>query len=137
MGYGVYEMNGRWQGYGVPAICDHPDCDEKIDRGMSHSCGGSPTENCGLFFCAEHLCNDVDPEAEYTSDNRHNFSVCERCVDPELTSFSPKLDMEFWKAWLMNHETWKSWREENPKFVQENLHLIGHEEVMAEIALEE
>ena len=28
-------------GYGVPAECDHPDC-QVIDRGLSYVCGGEP-----------------------------------------------------------------------------------------------
>jgi hypothetical protein len=37
--------DGRWKrdiGYGVPAYCDHPGCNEEIDRGLAHVCGGEP-----------------------------------------------------------------------------------------------
>jgi len=27
-------------GYGVPSICDHPDCNKEINRGMNYVCGG-------------------------------------------------------------------------------------------------
>ncbi len=27
----------RHIGYGVPAICDHPDCTEEIDRGLGYN----------------------------------------------------------------------------------------------------
>lgn len=39
-------------GYGVPAICDHPGCNEKIDRGLAFVCGGEPMggeKGCGLL----------------------------------------------------------------------------------------
>jgi hypothetical protein len=33
MGWSVGEgKDGRDIGYGVPALCDHPDCSEQIDR---------------------------------------------------------------------------------------------------------
>jgi len=33
MGYQIYQVGKRWGGYGVPAVCEHPDCDKEIDRG--------------------------------------------------------------------------------------------------------
>lgn len=56
--YGV-DKNGREVGYGVEATCDHPDCKEEIDRGLSYRCGG--VENlhddygCANFFCDAHM----------------------------------------------------------------------------------
>jgi len=50
-----------WQrdiGYGVTAHCDHPGCEQKIDRGLSYVCGGFPfggAYGCGLHFCEKHL----------------------------------------------------------------------------------
>lgn len=136
MGYQCYERNGRDQGYGVPAICDHPDCAEEIDRGMGYACGGDPTENCGLFFCSKHIADDVNPEADWSKDNRHEFGVCERCaVGGE--AFDPSPDTEYWRAWKMNHESWSQWRSEHPEFVEANKHLIGHDQVMREIQEEQ
>jgi hypothetical protein len=132
MGYQCYELNGRDQGYGVPAKCDHPDCDEDIDRGMGFACGGDPMENCGLFFCHNHRRHDVDPEADWTIENRHTFGVCERCATRQ-EPFDPTLDTEYWRAWKMNHESWRVWRDENPQFVKANGGLVGHVEVMREI----
>ena len=44
MGWSIgYDSNwDRDIGYGVPAYCDHPDCNEEIDRGLSYVCGGEP-----------------------------------------------------------------------------------------------
>ena len=58
MGYGVYEREGRWCGYGVPATCDFPGCGASIDRGLAYLCGGQGDGGCGLFFCGSHLGDD-------------------------------------------------------------------------------
>jgi hypothetical protein len=136
MAYQCYEKDGRDQGYGVPATCDHPGCTADIDRGMGYACGGDPTENCGLFFCAEHRRHDVYPEAEWTDQNRHQFGVCERCASGD-EPFDPSPDTEYWRAWKMNHPTWARWREENPDFTKANVGLIGHKTVLEEIKLNE
>lgn len=87
-------------GYGVPAICDHPDCDVEIDRGLSHVCcheepfGGE--EGCGLFFCDKHLAS----------------GKCERCEKGEL-HFMPKRDTEQWTNHKMTDESWSEWRNQN------------------------
>lgn len=33
------DRRGRPIGYMFPATCDHPDCLEEIDRGLSFACG--------------------------------------------------------------------------------------------------
>lgn len=119
MGYQCYEMNGRDQGYGVPAKCDHPGCNEDIDRGMGFACGGDPNENCGLFFCHKHKAHDIDPEAEWTADNRHTFSVCGRCKTG-AEPFDPSPDTQEWIDHKMIDPTWDLWRSENPEFVKAN-----------------
>lgn len=119
MGYACYEHNGRDQGYGVPCVCDHPDCEKVIHRGIAYACGDDPMENCGLFFCSEHRSHDVDPEAEYTDFNRHEFGVCERCANHE-PAFDPKPDTDEWVQWKLNDESWAEWREKNPGWVAEH-----------------
>ena len=62
MGYGLgYDStHQRDVGYGVPAICEHPDCKEEIDRGMGHACGGSlPEDGCGRYLCPMHGVVDI------------------------------------------------------------------------------
>ena len=56
MGYEIYKVGQRWGGYGVPAICEHPDCDEEINRGMACACGGEPFSDygCDMYFCGKH-----------------------------------------------------------------------------------
>ena len=55
MGWSLgYDSNwNRDIGYGVPAYCDHPYCNEEIDRGLSYVCGDAlygGDRGCGLFF---------------------------------------------------------------------------------------
>lgn len=50
----------RHIGYGVPAICDHPDCTEEIDRGLGYLCGEDfHFASCHGYFCEEHRYNYV------------------------------------------------------------------------------
>lgn len=106
MGWSIgYDSNwGRDIGYGVPSICDHPDCNEEIDRGLGCVCGGEPYgggdedhNGCGLFFCGKHLLP----------------IRCERCEGGN-EPFSLKPDTEEWKKHKLTHESWEQWRSENP-----------------------
>lgn len=104
MGWAVGRMDGRDIGYGVPAKCDQPGCDVRIDRGLGYICGfGEPwggDEGCGLFFCMEH----------------GGGSLCERCdTDAEdKYPFDPKPDVEDWVRHKLTDESWQRWRDENP-----------------------
>lgn len=109
MGWSVgYDSNwGRDIGYGVPATCDHPDCNEKIDRGLAYVCGGEPwggDEGCGLFFCSAHM------------GFGERRQVCQRCEAGE-TAFDAKPDHPEWLQHKLTCPTWKRWRDENPKEV--------------------
>ena len=97
-------------GYGVPAICDHPDCNKEIDRGFAYRCGGGlygEECGCGLFFCDEHrhICDC----------NGKIFQLCERCCD-DKEPFEPKPDTQEWCDWKKADKGWAQWREENPEF---------------------
>lgn len=60
------DSQGRPIGYGHEATCDHPLCDEVIDRGLAYACGGThgDTEySCEGYFCEKHRRHvDVDGE---------------------------------------------------------------------------
>lgn len=110
MGWAVGEFEGRDIGYGVPAICDYPDCDLRIDRGLGYVCGfGVPyggDEGCGLFFCIEH----------------GGGSLCERCdsiFPDDVEPFTPKPDVAEWSRHKLTDPTWKPWRDENPQQVEQ------------------
>jgi len=105
-------FDDNWQrdiGYGVPAICDHPDCNEKIDRGLSYVCCNSEPyggDGCGLYFCDKHLSGEE--------------GRCERCDDVTFPEpFSPKPDVAEWIMWKLEDESWAVWRLENPDKVAE------------------
>lgn len=111
MGWSLgYDSNwNRDVGYGVPATCDHPECNERIDRGLAHVCGGEPyggDQGCGLYFCANHLfvlqrCSQL----------------CERC-EQRRRPFLAKPDHPDWLDWKLTHESWKEWRDANPEEVE-------------------
>ena len=97
-----------WQrdiGYGVPSICDHPDCSKVIDRGLGYVCGNAPyggDRGCGLYFCGKHL---VD------CDQR-----CERCSGGK-SPFKAKPDVRRWMRHKLNDPSWQRWRDEHPEAV--------------------
>lgn len=116
-----YDYNWhRDVGYGVPALCDHPDCDEAIDRGLGYVCGrGRPygeDEGCGLFFCGPH----------------GGGTLCERCENKQddgvVACFTPKPDTVQWIQHKLTHESWRRWRDESPDEVKKIQMLIGKRE---------
>lgn len=97
-------------GYGVPAFCDHPNCNAEIDRGLSHVCGGEPfggERGCGLYFCEQHL-------AYYG----RLPQLCERCAPRIKTPFKPSREHPVWIRHKLNDSSWRQWREENPAGVE-------------------
>jgi hypothetical protein len=110
MGWSV-GFDSKWNrdvGYGVPAVCDHPDCNEKIDRGLSYVCGSAPLGGglgCGLYFCSKHR----SPLAKRFK----SPDVCERCKTRGVP-FEPKPDVTEWVQHKLNDPSWKEWREKNP-----------------------
>jgi len=92
-------------GYGVPCVCDHPDCNEEIDRGLSYVCGGEPyggDRGCGLFFCYKHL-------SYYT---KEAIQMCAQCGHRRKT-FPAKPDSLKWLYFKMTDPSWEGWRREN------------------------
>jgi hypothetical protein len=106
MGWSI-GFDNNWKrdiGYGVPAICDHPKCNKKIDRGLSFVCGEQPyggEHGCGLFFCSEHL----------IMTNR-GF-LCPKCARYDHKPYKPKPDIKEWVDFKMTDQSWAKWREEN------------------------
>ena len=108
---GFDENWGRDIGYGVPAYCDHPDCNEEIDRGLSHVCGNQEPyggeHGCGLYFCSKHLTH-----------HEKRGSVCECCADKRKQPFKAKPDHPLWIQWKLTDESWQKWREDNPELIR-------------------
>lgn len=104
MGWSI-GWDNKWKrdiGYGVPAYCDHPECNEEIDRGLSYVCGGEPyggDRGCGLYFCPEH-----------TLLHARLPHLCERCSPRIRVPFKPKPDHPRWVVWKLTDESWEEWR---------------------------
>lgn len=95
-------------GYGVIAYCDHPDCNETINRGLSHVCADEEPyggDGCGLYFCSKHLVH-----SKIDDDDRFFLGVCcERCAEGD-DSFDPKPEHPHWAWWKLNAKSWAKWR---------------------------
>ena len=103
MGWAI-GYDGYWKrdiGYGVPAICDHPDCNNPIDRGLAYVCGGEPYggDGCGLYFCHEHL--------PYRTEGM--TQCCEQCFNAQ-DPFEPKPDTKEWVNWKLTDPSWSQWK---------------------------
>jgi hypothetical protein len=117
-------------GYGVPAYCDYPDCDQDIDRGLSYVCGGEPYGGdcgCGLYFCDGHLGYAYTPGGlgNLKDDNGDDLpQMCKSCIamhespDSPPQMFDPKPEHPEWIAWKLNDSSWAQWRSEHPDEVQ-------------------
>ena len=115
MGWSI-GFDSRWNrdiGYGVPAVCDYPECGEVVDRGLSYVCGGQPyggEHGCGLFFCEDHLMHAIAGRATLGPQQ------CERCAE-EDPPFEPTPDTREWIEHKLTDESWAQWRDENPEAV--------------------
>jgi len=72
------DSNGRPIGYVFDATCDHPDCMEQIDRGLTYVCGdmhGDDEYSCEKYFCDTHKNNYV------TRNDGSDITVCNECWD--------------------------------------------------------
>jgi len=112
MGYSIGhdDRYDRDVGYGVPAICDHPDCNKEIDRGLSYICGGDlygGDTGCGLFFCENHLYIPVGDGS----------NICSRCTENK-DPFPLKPDTPEWINWKLTHDSWALWRKNHPEWVK-------------------
>ena len=110
-------FDSRWNrdiGYGVPAVCDQPDCGEAIDRGLGYVCGSEPyggEHGCGLYFCGAHLWY-----AKIDGEDR-SVSLCERCLG-EASPYEPTPDTAEWLRHKLTDESWEPWRLKYPEAVE-------------------
>lgn len=110
-----YDSNWRRDvGYGVPAYCDHPNCEVEIDRGLANVCGGEPYGGefgCGLYFCAAHLFFPLNKEA---AQYMHYCQMCDRCSSRKKP-FQPSKDHADWIHHKSTDPTWAEWRKDQEK----------------------
>lgn len=83
------DSKGRPIGYNFSAICDEPECREKIDRGLAYVCGhmhGEDEYSCEKYFCSNHKSNWVE-------DCSGNLTtICNQCYKDLLESGDFKED---------------------------------------------
>lgn len=93
MGWGSGIVRGREVGYLIPDICNAPNCEVPINRGLAYACGGhygvfggpdGEQPGCGDYFCYEHL----------LFHRAARDFICSRCFD-ELEEFTG--DEEFFE----------------------------------------
>lgn len=125
MGYGVYKVGKRWGGYAVPAYCEHPACNEEVDRGMGCACGEEPFSEvgCDRYFCGEHLMGFSVKEGDEKCAHENDCDctlvrVCDRCGAGE-EPFPYKPEHPKWVYHLLHHKSWKTWRDGHPLEVKE------------------
>lgn len=114
---GVDSTWDRDIGYGVPAYCDHPDCNEEIDRGLYYVCHSQQAyggDGCGLYFCDNHNFYPEDDEIE---------GPCSH-FDAGIEA---KPDHPLWIWFKLNDKNWAEWRAENPKKVEAMRALPQHQ----------
>lgn len=95
-------------GYGVPAVCDHPRCNEEIDRGLSFVCGSEPyggDRGCGLYFCGGHL------EPVFSLLHGKTRWLCPKCSSYKKP-YKAKPDTKEWIDFKMTDPSWDGWRKE-------------------------
>lgn len=104
MGWSI-GFDSQWQrdiGYGVPAYCDYPRCNEKIDRGLDYVCCGAEPyggDGCGLYFCEKHHQHWL----------RQEGGACYRCANYK-PPFTPKPEHPEWLQFKATDPSWATWR---------------------------
>ena len=78
------DSQGREIGYAIRATCDHLNCSQEIDRGLSYVCGGMHGEDevsCERYFCERHQRNH-----RFVCGYGHETLVCGECARTLLES---------------------------------------------------
>lgn len=105
---GRSSKDGRDIGYGVPSICDHPDCNKQIDRGLAYVCGMINSEGedrgCGLHFCGSHLLLS----AKYGQ-------LCFRCWPRRREPWTRKPDLPIWICHKLCDPSWYDYCDADPE----------------------
>ncbi len=141
MGYAIYQVGPRHGGYGVPAVCEKPECDAQIDRGISYACGGEPfsEHGCDRYFCEKHrnyTCVTALGDEEHTceleqEDDCEYKELCERCSHRSKEypygrePFDYKPETQRWLYHLVHDFSWAEWRRMNIEKVEEYRLALG------------
>lgn len=127
MGYQVYWEGGRWCGYGVPAYCDFPGCDQEIDRGVSYKCEREWGYRYFDSDTGEELFEDeiYDPTRDVIEQEYQYYTDCggffcgthESHSDHDMFMEHPP-EHPVWLRHILTNATWREWRRENPSLVK-------------------
>ena len=129
MWYAVYEVWKRFWGYWVPTICEHPNCNKEINRGMDYACWWEPFSEywCDRYFCEEHTKYVSFDAVEWwivTDDKYKSKEVCFRCAEWK-EPFPYKPESKEWIRHVLKDESWEKWREKNPKKVESYIEILN------------
>lgn len=89
------DSQGRPIGYNFSAVCDHPECDEKIDRGLAYVCGDMHGEDC--YSCEKYYCYAHRNVTVLVGDDV--YAVCGECEEGFKDKDSGVKWDEFEGAW--------------------------------------
>jgi hypothetical protein len=99
MGWAHAVLKGREIGYAVEATCDHPGCEEAIDRGLAYCCGDLEgvmgERGCGGYFCYDHLLYGV-------AEHGQRCPSCSQKIEDEATRMAVAAEMgaSEWEAFV-------------------------------------
>lgn len=126
MGYSVYEDQDtdRWAGYGVPAQCDWPDCETKIDRGLGYKCenhGHFEERRVGMIYSSQSAREAAQFEEDWVDAEGCGLFFCPTHLakTDEHDDVQPKGESLEWIRHILTHDSWAQWRAENPAKVAE------------------
>ena len=124
-------------GYGVPAPCDHPECNEIIDRGLAYRCCENihHDASCKGYFCEEHRQNyvyqdelaDMSPEElkvlgidsnEEVAQDDDGIICCRHTIQPHKEAV-------VWLEHILNDESWEVWRTKHPERIERFKKLLA------------
>jgi len=76
MGWGTGVVDGQEVGYAIKCKCAFNNCNEDIDKGLAHACGGS--HGTGDLFCDRYFC---DNHLKHCIENRYGqlLRICTEC----------------------------------------------------------
>jgi len=109
----------RFAGYGVPAGCDWPDCDEEINRGLGFKCeehGRYELMLNGEAISYDRFDDEPEAEEEWVTADGCGLYFCEdhREKTTAHTLIAAKPDTIEWVRHLLTAPSWATWRAENP-----------------------
>jgi hypothetical protein len=127
------DSKGRPIGYNYVGTCDHPECNEEVNRGLGCVCGGMHGEDeysCEGYFCGEHLwCfsyEDTTEEFEDPNLDEHfkkywsdmdTLTLCPECYAWNMRFVEEEVVKYYEENGTPNDETFKAYIELRTKCI--------------------